>query len=66
MSGPTEEYVILQATLKTGEIKTVLVVLDEYDGEPSNYFARPVEAAKVGRVQIMGDTDRLDSSYTSD
>jgi hypothetical protein len=72
MSGNTQEFIILKAVYKSGEIKTVLVNGESFKEDklpPPAFFPRAneiTEAKEVGVVQVLGDTDWLDDIYMSD
>ena len=67
------KYIILEGINGQGERKQVLVSEEAFkdsDLLPADYFvaASSFEKTpkKVGEVEIEGDTDKLDSSYTAD
>ena len=61
-----EEYILLIGETEF-KIMTVLVHVDSYEGEPSDYFVGCPDARKLGTVTIDGDDAHiLDSLYNSD
>lgn len=64
------EMVVLRAEprAKGNSIKTMLIDHDEYahDPAPAHYFTSEyTNAVELGIIQIVGDTDQLDTTYES-